>query len=207
MDNFFNPSRIWKNGGPYPHFLVLFDQHPEYREYVRAHAELLSQYPHLGVIPEPWLHSTVQGIHHHVTPEQMERLEDAARQELRTMQPFTVQLGPTWPGVTAITVAVYPEDGMAELNKRVRAAASSVAGISLRAPESRFWAHTSLCYARADSDPTTDRKLNRELRGLRPERVEITIDRVHLVSQRQDPQQGIYTWDDDPVELVFGVSA
>jgi hypothetical protein len=37
MDNFFNPDRIWPNGGPYPHFLITFDQHPEYRAYARAH--------------------------------------------------------------------------------------------------------------------------------------------------------------------------
>jgi hypothetical protein len=31
--------------------------------YARAHAELLTEYDALGVIPEQWLHSTVQGIH------------------------------------------------------------------------------------------------------------------------------------------------
>jgi hypothetical protein len=44
------------------------------------------------------------------------------------------------------------------------------------------------------ADSADDRRLNRALRELRPERVEITIDRVHLVDQRQDPEAGFYTW-------------
>ncbi|WP_328485942.1 hypothetical protein [Streptomyces zaomyceticus] len=40
-----------------------------------------------------------------------------------------------------------------------------------------------------------DRALNRALRALRPPRAEILVDRVHLVSQRQDPERGYYTWD------------
>ncbi|WP_439681568.1 2'-5' RNA ligase family protein [Embleya sp. MST-111070] len=191
METFFTKQKIWP-GGPCPHFLILFDRHPEFGEYVRAHHELLAEYgDKLGVIPERWLHSTIQGIHHRVTDEQMEQLRNATREEVRGMRPFTVQLGPTWPGITAVTVAMYPETGMAELNKRVRAATNAVPGISLRPEEVKFWAHSTICYARQDFD---DRRLNRALRALRPERVDITIDRVHLVNQRQDPAAGTYTW-------------
>ncbi|WP_217212591.1 hypothetical protein [Streptomyces sp. AC550_RSS872] len=108
------------------------------------------------------------------------------------MKPFPVQLGPVWPGVTAITVAVYPEDGMAQLNVRARAAAGKVPGISLRAQDAKFWAHATMAYGRA---AFPDQKLNRALRALRPPRVEITIDRVHLVNQYQHPDRGYYTCD------------
>ncbi|WP_411574797.1 2'-5' RNA ligase family protein [Streptomyces fradiae] len=147
MDTFFTPSKIWPGGGPYPHFLILLDRYPEYREFARAHADLLAAHGHLGVIPEQWLHITVQGIHHLVSGEQVEALRGAARRELAGMRSFTVQLGPTWPGVTGITAAVYPEDGMAELNQRTRAACDAVPGIVLRPEEARFWPHTTLAYA------------------------------------------------------------
>lgn len=193
MENFFVPSKIWKGGGPFPHVLVLLSEYPEVREYARAHHELLSQYAdQLGVIPEEWLHSTVQGIHHAVENDQLDKLRSTLREEVAGMEPFRVQVGPVWPGITAVTVAVYPEDGMAELNGRVRAAMEKVPGITLRAPELRFWAHASLSYARQDFP---DRKLNRALRALRPPRVDITIDRVHLVNQYQSPDLGYYTWD------------
>ncbi|WP_328373609.1 2'-5' RNA ligase family protein (plasmid) [Streptomyces sp. NBC_00445] len=193
MENFFVPSKIWKDGDPFPHVLVLLSEYPEFREYARAHADLLSEYgEQLGVIPGEWLHSTVQGIHHALDAEQLAQLRGTLRDELAGMQPFPVQLGPVWPGITAVTVAVYPEDGMAALNNRVRGAAEKVPGISLRGKEARFWAHASLAYAR-DDFPSRD--LNRALRALRPPRVDITIDRVHLVNQYQHPDRGYYTWD------------
>ncbi|MFJ2175980.1 2'-5' RNA ligase family protein [Streptomyces sp. NPDC087851] len=193
MENFFVPKKIWQGGGPFPHVLVLLSEYPEFCEYARAHHELLSEYgDKLGVIPEEWLHATVQGIHQAIDDGQLDKLRGTLREELAGMDPFQVQLGPVWPGVTAVTVAVYPEDGMAELNGCVRTAMEKVPGITLRAPELRFWAHSSLAYAREDF---ADRKLNRALRALRPPRVDITIDRVHLVNQYQRPDLGYYTWD------------
>ncbi|MFE4335629.1 hypothetical protein ACFRQM_41455 [Streptomyces sp. NPDC056831] len=60
MENFFIPSKLWKNGGPFPHVNVLLSGYPEFREYARAHHRLLAEYGEkLGVIPEEWLHSTV----------------------------------------------------------------------------------------------------------------------------------------------------
>ncbi|MFI1312400.1 2'-5' RNA ligase family protein [Streptomyces albidoflavus] len=192
MENFFVPTKIWQGGGPFPHVLVLLGEYPEFRKYARAHHELLSEYgDKLGVIPEQWLHSTVQGIHHSIDGGQLDKLRSTLRDELAGMKPFRVQLGPVWPGVTAVTVAVYPEDGMAELNGRVRTAMEKVPGVSLREKEARFWAHASLTYARTDF---SDRGLNRALRSLRPPRVDITIDRVHLVNQYQRPDLGYYTW-------------
>lgn len=193
MENFFVPSKIWNGGGPFPHVLVLLSEYEEFRAYARAHRELLSEYSEqLGVIPEEWLHSTVQGIHHSLDGDQLTQLRSTLRDELAGMQPFQVQFGPVWPGITAVTVAVYPEDGMAALNDRVRTAAEKVPGISLRGKEARFWAHASLAYAR---DDFSSRDLNRALRALRPPRVDVAIDRVHLVNQYQHPDRGYYTWD------------
>lgn len=194
METFFDPARqrVWASG-PFLHFLVLLNRHDGYRTYARAHRRLLSSFDeHLGVVPEEWLHCTVQGMYTSTTAEQTRQLIDATRRELVGLHPFTVQMGPVWPGVTAVNVAMYPETGMAELNARVRAAADAV-GIDLRPAEAKFWAHSSLAYA-LDGD-FDDRPLNRGLRALRPERVDVTIDRVHLVIQQQDPAAGYYRWD------------
>ncbi|MFJ9613464.1 hypothetical protein [Streptomyces noursei] len=40
------------------------------------------------MIPEEWLHSTVQGIHHVLDDEQLAQLRGALRDELAGMLPF-----------------------------------------------------------------------------------------------------------------------
>ncbi|MFJ2864959.1 2'-5' RNA ligase family protein [Kitasatospora sp. NPDC087314] len=194
MKNFFGPKRIWSTS-PYPHFLILLDRYPQYVEYARQHVGLLGRFEHLAAVPAQWLHITVQGVHHPAGPEQVKRLEEEARAELADVVPFEVQLGPTWPGVTAVTVAPYPEEPMAALNRKVRAAADRVKGIELRPEEKRFWPHTAIAYAKADAGQADDYLLNRALRQLRPERVTITVDTVHLVMQIQDPDAGFYRWE------------
>lgn len=193
METFFNSARLatWAHG-PLLHYLVLLNRYEDYCAYVRAHRDLLGKFtPHVCAVPERWLHATVQGIHHPTTSEQTALLVDATTERLAGMRPFRVQLGPTWPGVTAVTAAMYPEDGMADLTRRVRAGALSVPGVTLRPEEN--WPHTTLAYARDGG--FDDRPLNRRLRGIRPDRPDIEIDRVHLVSQRLDPEAGYYTWD------------
>ncbi|MFI9176165.1 hypothetical protein [Streptomyces lincolnensis] len=189
MERFFHSGRLWGEG-PYPHFLILLGEHPAYRAYAEAHHGLLSDYP-LGVVPAQWLHGTILGLHHRITPDQLESLRRAARTQLTAAAPCEVQLGPVWPGVTAITAALYPEDGLAALDARARAAAESVPGITLRPPEP-FWGHSTLAYA---LDAFDDRALNRGLRALRPDRVTLTVDRIALVNEYQDPAAGYYTWD------------
>lgn len=145
MENFFIPEKIWKDALPFPHVLVLLGEYPEFREYARAHHGLLAEYgDKLGVIPKGWLHATIQGIFHPLDTGRMNQLRGTLPDELAGMQPFQVQLGPVWLGVTAVTVAVYPEDGMAEFNGHVRTAMENRARISLPAREARFWAHTSV---------------------------------------------------------------
>ncbi|MBT3152449.1 hypothetical protein HTV45_16460 [Streptomyces sp. CHD11] len=102
------------------------------------------------MIPEEGLHATVQGIHDAIDDSQLDKLRATLRDELAGIDPFQVQLGLVWPGVTAVTVAVYPEDGTAELNGCVRTAMGKVPGITLRAPELRFWAYSSLAYVLAE---------------------------------------------------------
>ncbi|MGK4581759.1 2'-5' RNA ligase family protein [Kitasatospora sp. HPMI-4] len=193
MENFFDPQRIWHNG-PYPHFLILLDRHPECVAFAEAHADILRGFAHLTPVPAEWLHITVQGVHHPASPEQVKQLADEARAELSAVAPFTLQLGPTWPGVSAITAALYPEEPMAALNRAVRTAAGRVEGIALRPPEHKFWPHTTLAYARTASSQAQDYLLNRALRQLRPARAAITVDTVHLVMQGQDPDNG-YRWE------------
>ncbi|WP_413100211.1 hypothetical protein [Streptomyces sp. Inha503] len=104
----------------------------------------------------------------------------------------TVQ-NPVWPGPNAVTVAMYPENQLAALTARVRKAVSGVEGINLRPAGERAWPHSTLAYFRAGD--VHDAACNRRLRSIHPDRVEITINRVHAVYMHQDPDCRHYTWD------------
>lgn len=195
MESFFSPKKVWPDG-PYLHFLITLDD-PGYLAFAEAHHELFAEPKYrarLGVVPNQWQHSTVQGVHHRLTRDQVERAVEAVRKELawNAWQP-TVQMGPVWPGPSAVTVAMYPEEGLANLNALVRKALSTVEGLQMRPAGDRMWPHTTAAYYR--SDDIHDAGFNRALRAVRPDRVEITVNRVDAVYMRQDIERGYYTWD------------
>lgn len=80
---------------------------------------------------------------------------------------------------------------MAELAGRLRTAAGSVPGITLRPPDEEFFAHATLAYSRQEWDA---RELDQLVKAEPVPRAGLTISRVSLVSERQDPVAGIYTW-------------
>lgn len=190
MEPFFTDKKAWEGGGPYLHVLILLGEYPEARAYAAAHRDVLADWP-LSTVGEDWLHITVQGVHHPTTPEQKDLLRASLREKMREVPSFSVELGPVWPGVTAVTAAVYPENGMDRLYRQVRAACDEVPGISLRKAEKRFWPHWTLAYTLESFNGDV---LNRKLRGVRPARPGITVSAVHLVEQRQDRRAGRYTW-------------
>ncbi|WP_367132833.1 MULTISPECIES: 2'-5' RNA ligase family protein [Streptomyces] len=193
MESFFSQQRTWPDG-PYLHFLITLDD-PGYQVYIDAHRDLFSSYgDKLGVVPAEWLHSTVQGIHHTLTRDQVEQAVEAVRAELAwNAAPMTLQMGPVWPGPSAVTVAMYPEKQLARLNASVRTALSKVDGIRLREPGARFWPHSTAAYYRTVG--VHDAAFNRNLRAVRPERVEVAVQRVDAVYLHQDVERGYYTWD------------
>ncbi|MFG2141898.1 hypothetical protein [Streptomyces sp. NPDC048650] len=193
MESFFSPKRTWADG-PYLHFVAILDD-PKYQEFIQAHHDLLSEYDdRVGIVPAQWLHWTVQGIRHRLTRDQVERAVEAVRKEVAwNASRMTVQMGPVWPGPSAVTVAMYPEEQPASLNTLVRKAVSTVKDIQLRAAGDRHWPHSTAAYFRTGD--VHDAEFNRRLRGIRPARVEISVSRLHAVYMRQDVDRGYYTWD------------
>ncbi|AQU70263.1 hypothetical protein BBN63_32860 [Streptomyces niveus] len=191
VESFFSEKRTWADG-PYLHFVAVLDD-PAYVAYAQAHHELLAPYgDRVGIVPAPWLHWTAQGVHHRLDDGQVETAVQAVREAARHAAPATVTMGPVWPGPSAVTVAMYPEEPLAAINTLVRAAMSAVPGVQLRESATRFWPHSTLAYFRSPS--VHDAEFNRRLRTIRPERVEITISRLLAVHMYQDLDVGYYTW-------------
>ncbi|MFJ8957698.1 hypothetical protein ACIRJL_10630 [Streptomyces sp. NPDC102383] len=204
MESFFSPKRTWAQG-PYLHFVARLDD-PAYVEYTRAHHELLAEYgDQVGTVPAEWLHWTVLGIHHNLTRNQVERAVERVRYKLAMdSTSANVQMGPVWPGPSAVTVAMYPETALARVSNQVREAISGVDGITLRPTLDRPWPHSTLAYYRTGD--VHDADFNRSLRSIRPDRVEVSVSSVHAVYMHQDLDLGYYRWD-HLAELPLGSSA
>ncbi|MFD5443633.1 MULTISPECIES: hypothetical protein [Streptomyces] len=204
MESFFSPKRTWAQG-PYLHFVASLDD-PAYVEYTRAHHELLAEYgDQVGAVPAEWLHWTVLGVHHPLTREQVERAVERVRTKLADCGGCVdAELGPVWPGPSAVTVAMDPEPPLAAVTSHVRDAVSAVDGISPRPAPEREWPHSTLAYYRTGD--VHDARFNRRLREIRPARVKISVDRVHAVYMHQDLALGYYRWD-HLAELPLGHSA
>jgi 2'-5' RNA ligase len=192
MNNFFRPSKLWN--ALYPHFLILVGEDHEACVYAGEHREVLEQYSHqLAIVPQKWLHVTMQGVYHSGDPALCEELLAAAREELRGVAPVTVQLGPSVAGTSAVEVALWPEEKLAEINQHVRAACETVAGVRLRPlPRGGYRPHLTLAYSRTVWDDT---ELKRDLLATRPARREVTMASVWLVNQRQRADLGWYEWE------------
>ncbi|MER0477365.1 hypothetical protein ABR737_03125 [Streptomyces sp. Edi2] len=204
MESFFSPKRTWAQG-PYLHFVARLDD-PAYVEYTRAHHDLLAEYgDQVGTVPAEWLHWTVLGIHHDLTRDQVERAVERVRTKLADYGgSVDAELGPVWPGPSAVTVAMHPEPPLTAVTTKVREAVSTVDGISPRTAPDREWPHSTLTYYRTGD--VHDARFNRRLREIRPDRVKISIDRVHAVYMHQDLDLGYYRWD-HLAELPLGNSA
>ncbi|MFD0437232.1 hypothetical protein [Streptomyces chartreusis] len=204
MESFFSPKRTWAQG-PYLHFVARLDD-PAYVEYTQAHHDLLAEYgDRVGTVPAEWLHWTVLGVHHGLTRDQVERAVERVRDRLdMDGMLIDVQMGPVWPGPSAVTAAMYPETALARVSTVVREAVSTVDGITLRPAPDRPWPHSTLAYYRTGD--VHDATFNRRLREIRPNRTEISIDRVHAVYMHQDLDLGYYRWD-HLAELPLGSSA
>lgn len=156
-------------------------------------------------MPAEWLHWTVLGVHHPLTREQVERAVERVRTKLADCGGCVdAELGPVWPGPSAVTVAMDPEPPLAAVTSHVRDAVSAVDGISPRPAPEREWPHSTLAYYRTGD--VHDARFNRRLREIRPARVKISVDRVHAVYMHQDLALGYYRWD-HLAELPLGHSA
>lgn len=175
------------------------------REVVAAYQAVLGDDPirtyGLGTQPPEFLHLTVQMLRrcrNEVTDAEMVTLVDHLTKALRTVAPFSLQVGPPQAGVHAVEMWVVPNaDGLnpqwTELVEQTRAAVNSVFGPDALPPlGANATPHPSLGYGVGHGDSAA---ITSALKRARHPLVEVPIDQVQLLAVTQHPEQGCYTWD------------
>ncbi|PCG87245.1 hypothetical protein CIB93_05005 [Streptomyces sp. WZ.A104] len=207
-----SPRRLWGTpGGPdedwvKPHVLWLPQDQPQVMAYFARIREVVSRFPDvITPIADEDLHMTIQSVRQlnsdgvRVDDAQLAAAARSVQAELDPMAPFDIEIGPARASGSAAVVEIWPEEGPAELNRRVRVGLEA-AGMVLPPAEEHFWCHMSGGYGARDSDTPelaarSDQFASEIGKSIRPGiRTSATVSTVWLVWERQRPDLNTYTF-------------
>jgi hypothetical protein len=175
-------------------FHVTFDGLPPVTALAAAARSRLAGLLGLDLVPDEWLHLTMQdvGFSDEVTGTDREAIIAAATTSLAALPPVTVTTGPPVLAREGILCWVAPAGALDPVRDAVRAAISEVRG-SNRVPDSAEWArwspHVSLAYANADGPAEPFRAA---LDGC-TDVATVTVRAVDLIRLGRDRQ--MYEWE------------
>jgi 2'-5' RNA ligase len=147
----------WSVGRRFYTWHLTFEDAPDVVRLAREYGAHL-QVSGLDVIPDRWLHLTMQGIGFvgEVDEVDVTKIVSAAAARLSTLRPFVVALGPTVVDPEVVRLGVNPTEPVAQLRHELRAAIADVWGLE-NVPDDAddFTPHVSLAYSNRDGDLQT----------------------------------------------------
>jgi 2'-5' RNA ligase len=153
-----------------------------------AHLDL----PGLDIIPDEWLHLTMQGIGFvdEVDEGDLEKIVGAAQQRLSVLEPFQISLGPTVVDPEVVRLKVAPPEPVVRLRHELRAAIAEVWG-AVRVPEEAddFTPHVSLAYSNRPGDM---QPILEAANGAGPTPGTVTLTHADLILLNRDNKR--YEW-------------
>jgi len=213
MRRFMGPKRLWgTEDGPdedwiKPHVLWLPQEDPQVLDYFRRLREVVARFPDvIAPIADEDLHMTIQSVRQvntagvRVDGEQLAVAAEEVQSRLDDVDPFEIQIGPARASGSAGIVEIWPEDGLADLNRRVREGLLA-AGMVLPPAEEHFWCHMSCGYGARDSDTVelaarSDQFASEIGKSIRPGvRTSATVSDLWLVWERQEPDRNTYSFE------------
>ena len=199
MDRFITAERIWPEASRW-HVYVLPDLGTDtaFRRLVERSHTVLARHPALAVVPDAWLHATVQMVTGRagadVTEAQRAALVAGLHEQAGGLAPFTATGGSVQANQTGVVVDLdldLPGEPFAVLGERVRTAIRGVFGDEgVRYDPGT--PHITLAYATGPADSGVMQSALR--RTVRPSRAPLTVDAVWLLDVVQDPDRSQYRW-------------
>ena len=187
MENFFARMEPWRKREGALHLYVLPSDDDVER--FTAAREALSDIEHLPLMPEPYLHCTVQRLAQfddEVTQPDLTRLGTILDETCSTLPAFTLELGPARAGEVAVESWAAPSPDWDVL---VEASRSSVTQAwDTPPPAAPAGPHLSLAYA---TDPVPHDLVDARLAALGPLGT-LRVDTLHLVSVTVRPERGTF---------------
>ncbi|MEU6072517.1 2'-5' RNA ligase family protein [Micromonospora sp. NPDC047074] len=183
----------WGVGSRFYTWHITFDGQPEVDELADQYRSLLSPHPSLDVIPNRWLHLTMQGIGfvQDVPVEDVDAIVAAAQDHCAQLAPFQLTIGAPHVDPESIQIAVDPVEPVRQLRAAIRAAIADVWGPD-RVPEAAepYNPHLSLAYTNTDAPAAP---LIEALEDAPQLGADAVIDACQLIVLNRD--EGMYVWE------------
>ncbi|PTA42981.1 2'-5' RNA ligase family protein [Micromonospora sp. RP3T] len=182
----------WHVGRRFFAFHITFDNQPALYDLAATYRTALAEMPSLTLIPDQWLHLTMQGVGFadEIQPADLNQLAEETRNLLAAVPAFEVKFGSVVVVDEAIVMPAEPPQPVQELRRLTRTAIGRVFGEE-QVPENaeKFRPHVSVAYLTADgpSAPYIE-----TVSRAKVEQAPVTITHVDLIEMHRDQQ--MYEW-------------
>lgn len=180
----------WAPGRRYVAWHLTFADLSEACAVAAAYRSVLAPFPGLDVVPDPWLHLTMQGVGFvdELPPDATSRIARSATERLRGTNPLGAWLAPAQVGTEGIFLPVDPHDGLQQIRLLVREGTEDVLGGAPGAADT-FWPHVSLAYSNrvGPAEAIGDAVAGVDFAG-----AAVTMRHVDLISLGRD--EHLYEW-------------
>ncbi|MGK5522276.1 2'-5' RNA ligase family protein [Micromonospora sp. URMC 107] len=182
----------WRVGRRFYAFHVTFENQPELYRLVDSYRSALAAAPTATLIPDQWLHLTMQGIGFtdETSDATLAAIIEEAGKQLAQLPAVAVEFGEIVVADEAIVMPALPAEPVQRLRAATRTAIGHVVGED-QVPEdpNRYRPHVSVAYLTADgpAEPYV-----RAVQSIAPQPVPVTIRHVDLIEMHRD--QRMYVW-------------
>jgi 2'-5' RNA ligase len=182
----------WHVGRRFYAFHITFDGQHELHRVVQAYRTALADAETVTLVPDQWLHMTMQGIGFtdEIRADDAERIAERARMTLADIRPCELQFGEIIVADEAIALPAEPSQPIHDMRAATRAAIGDVLGPD-QVPEDphRFRPHVSVAYITAGgpSEPYLA-----AVKAAAPEPARVQVDRVDVIEMHRDRR--MYEW-------------
>lgn len=146
----------WNTGRSFYTWHLTFEDAPEVQQLAAEYRAALADVPGLDLIPDPWLHLTMQGLGFvgEVSEAEARKIADEAAERLAAIPAFNLALGPAIVTPEALLLTVNPAEPVFAVRTAIR---DAIGVVWQEVPEGAdgFQPHVSVAYSNADgpADP------------------------------------------------------
>ena len=180
------------SAGDFYAFHITFEDQPELYRLADSYRSALSAAPSLTLIPDQWLHLTMQGIGFtdEVADETLAAIIEKARRQLAGRRPVDVQFGEVIVADEAIVMPATPAEAVQQLRTTTRTALGHVLG-DHTVPEDprRYRPHVSVAYLATDGPAGP---YVQAVKATEPRPAAVRITHVDVIEMHRDRQ--MYEW-------------